>query len=110
MAKLSRPRSGTLQFYPRKRISKFLPRVNWTPITVEKGIGGFIVYKAGMGTALVKDTTDKSMTQGKEITMPVTILEAPPMKVFSIRFYQNGIVVKDMIVSTDKELKRKLRV
>src|SRR3989304_3687714 len=109
MAAGKRPRFGSLQFWPRKRAEKQIPSVNWV---VVKGDGktdsilGFIAYKAGMGTALVKDTTDKSMTQNKKIYIPVTILEAPNMKIYSVRFYKHGKVMKDVVVSADKELKR----
>ncbi len=109
-----RPRFGSLQFYPRKRAAKQIPSVNWDNMKSiplkEEGILGFITYKAAMATAVVKDNTDKSMTQGKKVAIPVTILEAPDMKIFSVRFYNQGIVVKDVIVSTDKELKRIVRV
>lgn len=108
-----RPRFGSLQFYPRKRVEKFIPSVNWSTIKTDSkttGILGFITYKVGMGTALVKDSTDKVLTSGKRIYVPVTILEAPSMKVFSVRFYNKGIPVKDVIVSNDKELKKVVRV
>jgi large subunit ribosomal protein L3 len=106
-----RPRRGSLQFYPRKRISKFLPSVNWSPISqTEQGILGFIVYKAGMASAIIKDSTDKSMTSGKRVAIPVTILEAPNMKILSVRFYKNKKPINDIIVSNDKELKRKLKI
>ena len=111
MAKLSRPRYGSLQFYPRKRIDKFLPSVNWSAVSSEvEGLQGFIVYKAAMASAVVKDMTDKSMTQNKKIVIPVTILEVPHMKIFSIRFYKSGDVIGEVVVSNDKELKRKLKV
>ena len=109
-----RPRKGSLQFYPRKRASKFLPSVNWSAFNIAKfdspGILGFIVYKVGMASAIVKDSTDKSMTLGKKIALPVTILEAPNMKIFSLRFYKNNLPIKDIIVSNDKELKHILRL
>ena len=113
MSKSSRPRSGSLQFYPRKRASKILPSVNWNPISSqikEQGLLGFIVYKVGMATAIVKDNTEKSMTKNKRITIPVTILEAPNMKIFSVRFYKNKKPITDLIISNDKELKRKLKI
>lgn len=113
MAAPKRPRFGSLQFYPRKRIEKAIPSVNWSTIPLDSknnGLMGFIVYKAAMATALVKDTTDKSMTAGKKIFIPVTILEAPHMKIFSVRFYNKGLVVKDVIVSNDKELKHIVKV
>lgn len=113
MAKLSKAREGTLQFAPRVRAKKFLPRVNWSSVKFDaktEGVLGFIAYKVGMGTAIVKDTTPASLTLNKKIALPVTILEAPEMKVFSVRFYLHGIPIKDIIVSNDKELKKLVRV
>jgi len=110
------PRKGSLQFWPRKRAKKFLPRVNWSAIkpgkndSEKKGIKGFIGYKAGMSSAHVKDNTPDSMTKGKKIITPVTIIECPPMKIFSVRFYKNSKVVKEILAENiDKELKRKLK-
>jgi large subunit ribosomal protein L3 len=109
MAGGTRPRFGSLQFWPRKRAEKQIPSVNWSMV---KGDGktdallGFIAYKAGMGTALVKDMTDKSMTQNKKIYIPVTVLEVPNMKIYSVRFYKFGKVIKDVVVSNDKVLGR----
>jgi large subunit ribosomal protein L3 len=112
MAKLSRPRRGSLQYWPRKRAAKFLPSVNWTPVLAnakEPGLLGFIVYKAGMATAIAKDNTEKVMTAKKQVAIPVTILEAPSMKVYSVRFYSDRKLLSEVVVSSDKELKRKLR-
>jgi len=117
MPKTSRPRFGSLQFWPRKRARKSIPSVNWKPILSKsnlkpqsEGLLGFVGYKVGMSTAVVKDNTEKSMTGGKRRAIPVTILEVPNMKIFSIRFYKDGKVCKDIIVSIDKELKKKVKV
>ena len=108
------PRKGSLQFWPRKRAKKFLPRVNWNVInstTSEKRLKGFICYKAGMASAYVKDNTEHSMTKGKKIILPVTILECPSMKILSVRFYKNGLPVKEVIAENlDKDLKRKIKI
>ena len=105
------PRKGSLQFWPRKRAKKFLPSVNWGAIDSGKNLKGFIIYKAGMASALVKDNTPDSMTKDKQITIPVTILECPSMKIYSVRFYKNGKVAKDVLVEQfDKELKRRVKV
>ena len=103
------PRFGSLQYWPRKRAAKAVPQVNWNAVKGE-GVLGLIAFKVGMASAIVRDKTDKSLTANKKITMPVTILEVPKLKLFSIRFYKQGIVMKDVIVSHDKELKRVLRV
>jgi len=106
-----RPRYGSLQFWPRKRAAKPLPSANWKPVSASKeGFLGFIAYKAGMASAVVKDSTDKSLTLNKQVTMPVTILEVPAMKIFSVRFYKNNKPLTEIIVSNDKELKKKVKV
>jgi large subunit ribosomal protein L3 len=109
MAKLSRPRYGSLQFWPRVRAERFLPSVNWSVVPGD-GLKGFIAYKAGMATAIVKDGTPKSMTPGKKLAVPVTVLEVPPMKIYSVRFYKNGLVSNELVFSNDRELKRIVKV
>jgi len=111
MPTAKRPRRGSLQFYPRVRANKVLPSANSKTLSASRqGFLGFIAYKVGMATALVKDNTDKVQTSKKTVATPVTILEAPNMKILSVRFYKNGKVLRDVLVSTDKELKRKLKV
>ena len=106
-----RPRKGSLQFWPRKRINKFLPRVNWDAVNSDKKLKGFIAYKAGMVSVEVKDLTNNSMTKDKKIIIPGTILECPKMKIFSVRFYKDGIVKKEILnEQLDKELKRKVKI
>lgn len=105
------PRKGSLQFWPRKRAIKFLPSVNWEAISSGKNLKGFICYKAGMKSAIVKDNTPDSMTKDKQIAIPVTILECPPLKIFSIRFYKNNKVAKDILADgLEKELKKKVKL
>src|SRR3989344_9619484 len=105
------PRKGSLQFWPRKRVGKFLPSVNWKAIDSGKNLKGFIGYKSGMVSVEVKDNAINSMTKGKLIIIPATIIECPPMKIFSVRFYKNGIVAKDVLVENlDKELKRIVKI
>jgi len=111
MAQPKSPRKGSLQFWPRKRVNKFLPSVNWKAINSGKSVKGFIGYKAGMFSVEVKDLTPNSMTKDKKIIIPSTIIECPPMKIFSVRFYKNGKVSKELLVENfDKELKKKLKL
>jgi len=114
MAKLSRPRRGSLQYWPRKRSKKSLPSVSWTKISSENisnKLMGFIGYKVGMKSAYVKNSTPDSMTKNKRIVVPVTIIECPPMKIFSVRFYKYGIVANEVLAQNlDKELKRKVKL
>jgi large subunit ribosomal protein L3 len=112
MAAPKSPRRGSLQYWPRKRAKKYLPSPNWKAIKSDSTkIKGFICYKAGMASAFVKDESADSMTKGKKIVVPVTIIECPPLKIFSIRFYKNGKVAKDVLAENlDKELKKKLKL
>jgi large subunit ribosomal protein L3 len=105
------PRKGSLQFWPRKRASKFLPSSNWDAIKSGKNLKGFIGYKVGMTSISAKDNTPHSMTKGKKISVPVTIIECPLMKILSVRLYKNGIVAKDILnKSLPKELKSKIKI
>lgn len=88
-----------------------MPSINWTAIKTDSKLKGFICYKAGMASAYVKDETPDSMTKGKKIIVPVTLIECPPLKIFSVRFYKNGKIVKEILAeSLDKELKKKIKL
>jgi large subunit ribosomal protein L3 len=107
-----------MQIWPRKRAEKFLPRVNWTPIlshpsvsSAKSNILSFIGYKAGMASAFVKDNTPDSMTKNKRIILPATIIECPTMKILSVRFIKNGVVVNEVLNDNlDKELVRIIKM
>ncbi|MFB6214538.1 MAG: 50S ribosomal protein L3, partial [Candidatus Bipolaricaulia bacterium] len=47
---------------------------------------GYAGYKVGMSRVLMIDDTE-SATEGQEVAEPVTILEAPPLRVYGARFY-----------------------
>jgi large subunit ribosomal protein L3 len=103
--------SGSLQFYPRVRAKKVLPSVNWAPVSKDGvGVMGFIGYKVGMISAWVMDSTVDSLTKGKRIAVPATIVECPAMKIYSVRFYKGGKVMKDIVVSNDKDLKKSVKL
>jgi len=112
MGRKQGPRKGSLQFWPRKRYKKSLPRVNWQALKKEEvGLLGFIGYKVGMKSAYVKDLTNDSMTKNKRIAIPATVIECPPLKIFSIRFYKNNKVMLDVLNDNiDKELKKVVKL
>jgi len=110
MPKHNKPRCGSLQYWPRKRITKFIPSANWGVLSNKKGFLGFICYKVGMASAMVKDQTEHSMTKGKNIVIPVSVLECPTMKIFSMRFYKYNKVIGEVLMQADKELKRVLKL
>ena len=116
MGSLHRPRHGSLAFWPRKKAAKALPSVNWKTfsdrkIETKNRLLGFIAYKVGMGSALVKDNTQHSMTKGKSIVIPATLLECPPMKILAVRFYKDGKSAGEVLAADlEKEMKRKLKL
>ena len=87
--KTSAPRRGSLGLRPRKRASSIVPRIKtWPKVNLENPILlGFLTYKAGMTHVFVIDDRPGRPTTGKEIFMPITVLEAPPMIPLAIRAY-----------------------
>ena len=108
----SSPRKGSLQFYPRVRAKRLLPRVSWKTLSKDDvNLLGFIGYKVGMKSAFVKDNTPNSLTKGRKITIPVTIIECPSVKIFSVRFYKNNKLIGEVLnENIDKELKKKVKL
>lgn len=102
-----------MQFWPRVRSTLSFPRIRNWPTSSEAKLLGFAGYKIGMTHLLINDNRQHSMTKGKEIFCPVTIIECPPIKTASIRFYKNtknGLTLVSEIFSdsVDKELDRKI--
>ena len=89
MGRISRPRRGSLAYSPRKRAKSIVPKIRTWPQEQEVRMLGFAGYKVGMTHVLMLDDTP-GITKGKEIFMPVTIVEAPPLIVYGIRAYEKG--------------------
>jgi len=88
-----KPRAGSLQFWPRKRAKRIYPRVSSYPSidtsALEKPkILGFATYKAGMLHVIMKDALKGSATFGEDISVPVTVLDCPPMVAVGVRAYK----------------------
>src|SRR3989338_5658640 len=108
------PRKGSLQYWPRKHAKKPYPRIrHYAPLTESK-LAGFAGYKAGMTHVFIADNRAHSMTKGQSIMFPVTVLECPPLKVASMRFYKtssSGLrIAVEIFSSDDKNLSKKLKL
>lgn len=72
----------------------------------------FPTYKAGMTHVLVIDARKTSQTKGETISLPATILECPPIKIYSVRCYTEDAygkrVATEIVVGKDKHLFRRL--
>ncbi len=86
------PRSGSTAYLPRKRAKKETPRIRSWPRTHDEDVKpiGFSGYKAGMTHLMAVDNTPKSVTNGLEVMMPVTVIETNPMRVAAVRIYKKG--------------------
>ena len=114
MVKKSKPRAGSLAFYPRKRAKRIYPAIKTFPEIEKVQPLVFAGYKAGMAQAVIIDNKKGSPTFGKEIVVPVTILDCPPLRVIGIRFYEKtrkGLRVLSEVWNKDlpKDLERKVR-
>jgi len=88
MPKINRPRRGSLAFSPRKRAKSPIPRYkSWPEYSGAPVLQGFAGYKVGMTHVIMVDDHKGSPTEGKEIMVPVTVIELPAMKVAAIRAY-----------------------
>lgn len=119
MAAPNTRKRGSKQFWPRVRASKTTAVVNsWKTKSAPKETNflGFPGYKVGMTNISVIDNFSHSLTKGTEISVPVTIVECPAVKVLAIRLfglddYGNLQVLKEVSASLkDKNLSRKLDV
>ncbi|MCC7569141.1 MAG: 50S ribosomal protein L3 [Candidatus Methanofastidiosa archaeon] len=87
----TKPRSGSLAFTPRKRAKSSISR-NTTCATSDKvKLMGFPGYKAGMTHVLKVDDRPNAITKGKEVFVPVTVVETPPVVVCAIRGYTTTV-------------------
>ncbi|MGB3907485.1 MAG: 50S ribosomal protein L3 [Methanomethylovorans sp.] len=93
MAHGHRPRRGSLAFSPRKRAQSPIPRYRSWPVS-DTGIKlqDFAGYKVGMTHVVIIDDTKNSLTEGLEITVPVTVIETPAIRVAAIRAYGKDTV------------------
>lgn len=101
-----------MQFWPRVRAKRAFARVRaHNERAVEKGPVGFAGYKAGMTHVTVVDNRKHSLTNGEEISVPVTIIEVPNLFVYGVRSYVNsedGLrVLGEKIVKAPKDLRRR---
>lgn len=81
MPKAHNPRRGSMQFWPRKRTKSIRAKVKSWPLLDRTKLLGFPGYKVGMTHLILNQ-------KGQQISCPVTVIECPPLKPFSLRFYQ----------------------
>jgi large subunit ribosomal protein L3 len=76
------PKRGSVAYWHRVRAKRMVPRVRgWADHG--KGLEALVGYKAGMTSVLMADDSE-SPTKGQEVSRPVTVIEVPPLFVYSI--------------------------
>lgn len=113
MANIRAPRHGSMQFWPRVRANREYPRLRTQHTIKDSPISGFAGYKIGMSHVEYVDGRKTSPTKGEIISIPVTLIECPPLKIFSIRFYKknsygNILSLEVLNPKLDKEVGRKI--
>jgi len=109
------PHRGSMQFWPRARCRKHSGKVKAWADSKEDSVLGFIGYKVGMTHILIKEPKAKSPRAGMNVFTPATVIECPPLKVYSLRLYKGDedgqkIVSEIFSKKVDKELNRKTKV
>ncbi|MBI4173975.1 MAG: 50S ribosomal protein L3, partial [Candidatus Aenigmarchaeota archaeon] len=114
MPKVHKPVAGSRGFWPKKRAKRIYPKLKVDAKSDKPVSLGFAAYKAGMATILYADTRKESSTRGLDVAMPVTVLDAPPLKITGIKLYRTtpygmkdaGTIMAD---SLSKDLDRKTK-
>ena len=114
MGKPRSSRHGSMQFWPRKRAKRSYAAIKSWPKVDETILLGFAGYKAGMTHLKIRDNSN-STNKGQLISIPATVIECPPLKPFSLRFYNKThhhleLITEIPAKNFDKELKRKIRL
>jgi large subunit ribosomal protein L3 len=79
-----------LAYGPRKRATSEVPRFSsWPDDDGGAGLQGFAGYKAGMTHVVMVNDEANSPIEGMEETVPVTIVETPPMYAVALRAYED---------------------
>ncbi|MBI4017929.1 MAG: 50S ribosomal protein L3 [Candidatus Aenigmarchaeota archaeon] len=90
MPYVHKSRAGTMQYWPRKRAARIYPNISIEASKVlVDGVRPlvFAAYKAGMTHTIIVDTIKGSPSFNQPISVPVSVLDAPPLFVIGVRCY-----------------------
>ncbi len=114
MSKMTKPRAGSLAFSPRVRARRIYPRITSWPESTETKPLAFAGYKAGMTHIIAVDKYKNSPTYEQKVSIPVTIVEVPPITVFGVRAYAKTPYGRKVLTEVwadnlDNNLKRRVK-
>ncbi len=112
MPTIRTPRKGSMQFWPRKKAKRIYARVRFWANSKQAKPLAFMGYKVGMTHLMAVNENKNSHLKGEEVFVPITIIECPPMRIYSARFYKkkntDTYISKEVFFKSEKELGRKL--
>jgi len=103
------PHRGSLAYRPRKRASSIIPRVRTWTLSNAGGLAGLPAYKVGMGHLVYTESYKASPNFGRDVSLPYTLLEIPPLSVLAIRIYSNGKCLGESWANLDEKFIKKLK-
>lgn len=111
----SSPRSGSKGFSPRKRAASEVPSFRSWPTGSDASPLGYAGYKAGMTHVMMVNDDPGSPREGMTESVPVTILETPPLRIAAARVYRETPYGKRPVTevwtdTSDPELERRVNV
>ncbi len=93
MASGTKPRNGSMAFYPRVKAKSIVPKFNtFGDFSDQKECKLLCYYgvKVGMTHIIAKDAHKNSSSYGQEVAVPVSIIETPSLKVIGARLYKSN--------------------
>ncbi|MFH0949033.1 MAG: 50S ribosomal protein L3 [Candidatus Aenigmatarchaeota archaeon] len=106
MPRRTKPRRGTMQFYPRKRAKRIYPSISHYVPSKETKPLGFAGYKTGM--THVQFILSRTGVPERVIAKSATIIDCAPLFVAGIRFYRGHECVGEKWVAVSKSIERKI--
>jgi len=89
--KVHAPRRGSLAYLPRGRAKRWRARIrHWPEIEGNPRLLAFSGYKVGMAHLLTIEDKKGSFNFGKEVALPVTLIDSPPMMICAVRAYEKS--------------------
>lgn len=114
MGKKSKPKAGSMAYYPRVRAKSMIPKFNSLVMPKEDGVKvlNFYGYKVGMLHVMATNKHKGSPFNNQKVAISSTLVEFPPITVFGVRFYGGRIkrALKDFVFTskTGKFLSKRL--
>jgi len=91
LPKTSVPKKGSRGTWPRKRARRIYPTIDSWVETKECKPLAFAGYNAGMSQVEMKDLRKTSPTKNQIISVPVTVLDIPPLFIIGARSYKSTV-------------------